>query len=125
MSANTCKQVGAGEIVLEMPYDKSVTQQHGFLHGGMVTSGLDSACGFAAFSLMPEDAEVLTAELKTSFMAPARGDRFEFHARVLKPGRTLSFVEADAYAFDGDRKTHIAKMSTTLMCVIGRADVKT
>lgn len=113
-----------GRITLDMPFHPDFTQQHGFLHAGIVTTVLDSACGYAAFSLMEEDAAVLTVELKTSLMAPADGDSFLFHAEVLKSGRTLSFAEATAIARKDGAERLVAKMSATLMAVTGRADVR-
>src|SRR5271167_4784676 len=80
----------AGEIELRMPYAAAYTQQHGFMHAGIITTALDTACGYAAFSLMPDDAAVLTVEFKTNLLAPAQGDYFLFRARVLKPGRTIT-----------------------------------
>ena len=65
-----------GEVELRMPYAAAYTQQHGFIHAGIITTALDSACGYAAFSLMPSDAEVLTVEFKTNLLAPAKGDRY-------------------------------------------------
>src|SRR5215475_11078606 len=91
-------RLAAGEIELAMPYDPAFTQQHGFTHAGIITTALDSACGYAAFSLMPADAAVLTVEFKTNRLAPARGERFLFRARVVKPGRTITVCEAQALA---------------------------
>ncbi len=82
-----------GLIELEMPHANEYTQQHGFIHAGIVTTGLDSACGYAAFSLMDAEAAVLTVEFKTNLLAPAKGDRFLFRANVVKPGRTLTVCE--------------------------------
>ena len=70
-----------GEVELRMPYDAAYAQQHGFIHAGIITTALDSACGYAAFSLMPDDAAVLTIEFKTNLIAPARGGYFVFRAR--------------------------------------------
>jgi uncharacterized protein (TIGR00369 family) len=81
-----------GEIELAMPYQQAFTQQHGFVHAGTITTALDSACGYAAFSLMPADAEVLTVEFKTNLLAPAQGERFLFRARVVKPGGRSRFA---------------------------------
>jgi uncharacterized protein (TIGR00369 family) len=117
-------RVAPGEVVLEMPFDRRFTQQHGFLHGGAIAACLDTACGFAALSLMPEEAGVLTAEFKTSLLAPGRGSRFRFTGRVLKPGRTLVFCEAQARAADGGAERPIAFMTATMMRVQGRDDVK-
>src|ERR1700761_4942429 len=79
-----------GEVHLTMPPNRAYTQQHGFMHAGIITTALDSACGYAAFSLMPADAAVLTVEFKTNLLAPAKGERFIFRAHVVKPGRTLT-----------------------------------
>lgn len=113
-----------GRITLEMPFHADFTQQHGFLHAGIVTTALDSACGYAAFSLMAEDAAVLTVELKTSLMAPADGDHFLFRAEVLKSGRTLSFAEGTAFALKDGAERPVARMTATLMAVTGRADIR-
>lgn len=120
----TLEDVAPGEMWLSLPFTADFTQQHGFLHAGVITTALDTAAGFAALTLMPEDAGVLTAELKTSLMAPARGQRFTIHGRVVKPGRTLMFTEAVAHAIDGDSRREIARLSATMVVVQGRADVK-
>jgi uncharacterized protein (TIGR00369 family) len=106
-----------GEVDLAMPYSPDLTQQNGFVHAGIITAGLDSACGIAAFTLMPENSDILTVEFKTNLLAPARGSRFAFRARVVKPGRTLTFCEASAYAEHDGRETLIATMSGTLMAL--------
>jgi len=114
-----------GEVEIGLAYSPAITQQHGFVHGGMLVAALDSACGFAAYSLMPADAEPLTIELKHSFLAPGRGARFTMVGRVRKAGRTVSFCEGEAFAHavDGARRL-IATMSTTIMTVTGRASVR-
>ena len=77
-----------GEVELSMAYSPDLTQQNGFMHAGIITAGLDSACGIAAFTLMPAGSDILTVEFKTNLLAPARGERFAFRATVVKPGRT-------------------------------------
>jgi uncharacterized protein (TIGR00369 family) len=114
------ERLAAGEIELGMGYAEAYTQQHGFMHAGIMTAALDSACGYAAFSLMPANAEVLTVEFKTNLLAPARGSRFVFRARVVKPGRTLTFCEAQAYACGEDGETLVATMAGTLMALLPR-----
>ena len=114
-----------GHCILEMPYSKAVTQQHGFIHAGVLTTMMDSAAGYAAFTLMPAEAEVLTIEFKTSLMHPAKGERFRFEGRVIKPGRTIMFCEADAFAInpsEPDKK--VASLTATMMVVTGRDDIK-
>src|SRR5882762_5837687 len=87
-----------GEVELAMAYSADLTQQNGFVHAGIITAGLDSACGIAAFTLMPDGSDILTVEFKTNLLAPAKGERFAFRALVVKPGRTLTVCEARAFA---------------------------
>jgi len=110
-----------GEVDLSMPYSADWTQQNGFIHAGIITAGLDSACGIAAFTLMPADCDVLTVEFKTNLLAPARGERFFFRAHVVKPGRTLTVCEARAFAQTGGAESLIATMTGTLMALPRRA----
>src|SRR5580704_16424184 len=112
--------VKPSEIELRMPYAIGYTQQHGFVHAGIITTALDSACGYAAFSLMPDKAVVLTVEFKTNLLAPARGDYFLFRARVVKPGRTITVCDAQAFAIEGDKEKLIATMTGTLMALFDR-----
>ena len=107
--------VAPGRVVIEMAFHPGFVQQHGFHHAGVTTIGMDSACGYAAYSLMEAEAEVLTVEFKTALLAPAAGARFRFEGRVIKPGRTLMFTEGRAEA-DGKL---IATMSATMMAVRG------
>jgi len=93
-------RLAPGEIELAMPYEAAFTQQHGFIHAGIMATVLDSACGYAAFSLMPTDAAVLTVEFKTNLLAPAKGERFLFRAHVVKPGRTLTVCDGQAFALE-------------------------
>jgi uncharacterized protein (TIGR00369 family) len=116
-------RLGPGEIELTMPYAPAYTQQHGFMHAGIITTALDSACGYAAFSLMPAEAAVLTVEFKTNLLAPAKGERFAFRARVVKPGRTLTVCEAQALALGGGEERLVATMTATLMALFEREGV--
>jgi len=113
-----------GEVVIELPYAAHLTQQHGFLHGGIVGAALDSACGYAGSTLMPADVGVLSIEYKINFVAPAKGQTFRMVGTVVKPGRTITVVEGRAYGIDAGREKLVATMSTTLMAVTGRDDVK-
>ena len=90
-------ELAPGRVVLEMPFPEGFTQHHGFVHAGAITTVLDSACGFAAFTLMGAEDEVLTVEFKSNFLAPARGEMFRFEGEVLKSGRTLSVTQGRAY----------------------------
>jgi uncharacterized protein (TIGR00369 family) len=106
-----------GEVELAMAYSADFTQQNGFVHAGIITAGLDSACGIAAFTLMPAGSDILTVEFKTNLLAPARGQRFAFRASVVKPGRTLTVCEGRAYAEEDGTETLVATMTGTLMAL--------
>lgn len=112
--------IEAGVVELRMPFAAQFTQQHGFIHAGIIATALDTACGYAAFSLMPPDAAVLTVEFKVNLLAPAKGEAFRFRAQVLKPGRTLTVCEAQAFALQPAGEKLIASMTGTLMAVHGR-----
>lgn len=111
-----------GRCTIELPVRADLTQQHGFVHGGIVGMIADSAGGYAAFTLMPADASVLTVEYKINMLAPAKGERLVAVGSVVKPGRTLSIVRADVHAIDGARETLVAAMQQTLMVMHGVSD---
>jgi uncharacterized protein (TIGR00369 family) len=115
----TVADVAPGRVVLAMPFNADFSQHHGFMHAGVITSGMDSACGFAAFTLMEADAEVLTVEFKCSFLAPARGQRFRFEGEVIKSGRTLTFTQGRAVAVDGEDEIIVATMTATMIAARG------
>jgi len=120
------EEVDAGRVVLAMAHRADLTQQHGFLHAGMVATALDSACGYAAFTLMPLDAGVLTIEFKINLLAPARGPLLLVEGLVTKAGRTINVVEGKAFQHEpgsAERKL-IATMTATIMTVTGRDDVR-
>ncbi len=110
-------RVEAGAVDIVLPYRGDLTQQHGFLHAGVVTIILDSACGYAAFSLMPPGFAVLTVEYKVNLLRPARGERFTARARVKKPGKTLTICTGDVFAEVDGRETAVATMLATIMAV--------
>ena len=120
----TLAVVEAGRVEITLPWAEPLTQQHGFLHAGMVATGLDSACGYAGFTLMPLEAAVLTIEFKINLLAPAQGERFRMVGTVIKPGRTVTVCEGHAFAIDGGREKLIATMGCTLMAVIGRDNIQ-
>ncbi len=111
-----------GEVDLAMDYAPEYSQQNGFMHAGIITAGLDNACGIAAFTLMPAGADILTVEFKTNLLAPARGERFEYRGLVVKPGRTLTVCEGRAYALNDGVEHLIATMTGTLMAIMPRAN---
>ncbi|TCD13515.1 PaaI family thioesterase [Oricola cellulosilytica] len=116
--------VGAGSVEIVVPYDLKLTQQHGFLHGGIVAAVLDSACGYAALSTMTPDAGILTIEFKVNLLAPAEGDRFRFVGTVVKPGRTITVSDGAAFALRDGAEKKIATMTATLMAIHGRANIR-
>ncbi|HYE70833.1 MAG TPA: PaaI family thioesterase [Aquabacterium sp.] len=119
------ESVDPGRVVITMVHRPELTQQHGFLHAGIVSTALDSACGYAAFSLMPADAAVLTIEFKVNLLAPARGPDFRFEAEVTKAGRTISVVDGSAWQTDSSgQPQRIATMTATVMTVRGRDGLK-
>ena len=110
-------RVAPGAVDIEWPYRADLAQQHGFVHAGILATALDSACGYAAFTLMPADAAVLSVEFKINLLAPARGERFVARARVIRSGRTISVCEADAIALEDGSEKRVAHMVGTMMCV--------
>ena len=116
-------RVAAGEIEIQLPFRAELTQQHGFLHAGVVTAVLDSSCGYAALSLMPEGVGVLTLEFKTNLLAPARGDLLIARSEVLRAGRTITVCQADALMRSAGEETIVATMLATIMTVRDRPDV--
>jgi uncharacterized protein (TIGR00369 family) len=112
-----------GEVDLAMAYAPQFAQQNGFVHAGIITAGLDNACGIAAFTLMPAGSDILTVEFKTNLLAPALGERIVFRAVVVKPGRTLTVCEARAFAERDGAQSLIATMTGTLMALQRRNEM--
>jgi len=118
-------EVSEGRVVLHMLHQPALTQQHGFLHAGVVSTALDSACGYAAFTGMPPDAAVLTIEFKVNLLSPARGPAFDFEGLVVKPGRTINVVEGRAWQHgEATERRLVATMTATVMTVTGREGMK-
>ena len=99
-----------------MPFRDDLTQQPGFVHGGIITTIADSACGYAAFTLMPEGTEVLSVEFKVNLLRPAQGKEFIAAARVLKSGKTLMVVKCDVFADVSNESNMVATMLGTMIC---------
>ena len=115
-------QVEPGRVEIELPYRADLCQQDGFLHAGITSTIADSAGGYAAFSLMPADASVLTAEFKINLLAPADGELLRACGRVLRPGRTLTVCDVEVFAIKNGESKPCAKLLQTLMCLQGRPD---
>jgi uncharacterized protein (TIGR00369 family) len=111
-----------GRCEIELPYRRDLCQQHGYLHAGITTTIADSAAGYAAYSLMPPGASVLTVEFKVNLMAPAAGERFLARGSVVRPGRTLMVVETEVAALENGQEKPIAQMLATMMCLEGTPD---
>ena len=117
------ERVEPGEVWIRIACRADLTQQHGFLHAGAVSSVLDSACGYAALSLMPADVGVLTIEFKTNLLAPARGEELVARGRVLRSGRTITVCQGEAFVLAEGQETLVATMLATIMTVRERPDV--
>ena len=116
-------RVEPGEVELELPFRDDLTQQHGFLHAGIVTALVDSACGYAALSLMDREAAVLSVEYKVNLLAPAVGERMRAVGRVIKSGRTLVVCTGEVIAVAGDSESVVTVMQATMMAVRDRPDL--
>ena len=106
-----------GEMHIEAPFDERFTQQDGFLHAGIVTTLIDSACGYAAYTLMPADSRVLSVEFKVNFLSPAQGERFRAEGCVVKSGKTLTICEGKLFAIQAEGEKLVAIMQATMICV--------
>jgi uncharacterized protein (TIGR00369 family) len=109
--------VGSGEARIELPFRPELTQQHGYIHAGIIGTIVDSACGYAAYTLMPADSEVLTVEYKVNFLAPAKGEKFVAIGKAIKPGRTLTVCAGEVWAYDKSETKQVAVMQATMMMV--------
>jgi len=112
------RKVEAGEVEVALPFRDELTQQKGYIHGGVIGMIADTACGYAAFSLMPAGGSLVTVEYKMNILKPGRG-ALVAHGKVLRPGRTLTVARAEVYAQDG---SHVATMLQTLMALPDRPD---
>lgn len=117
--------VEQGTVEIELPFDDKLTQQHGFLHAGVISAALDSAGTYAAYSVIDTDASILTIEFKVNLLSPGRGERFLFRGEVTKPGSTIIVSDGRGYAIraDGPAKL-IASMTGTMMVVRGRQGIE-
>lgn len=119
----TMARVAPGEVDIYLPFRADLTQQHGFLHAGIVTAIVDSACGYAALSLMPPGAGVLTVEYKVNLLAPAAGTHMIARGRVTKPGRTITVCTGDVYAYRDGQEKLVATMMATMMALHEREGI--
>jgi uncharacterized protein (TIGR00369 family) len=117
------EHVAPGEVEIRVPFRDAISQHHGFVHAGAITTAVDTACGYAALTLMPPGAGVLSIEFKVSLMSPAKGDAIVARGRVVKPGRNVTFCQGDVFAVERGAEKLVATMSATMMTVRGRPDV--
>ena len=115
--------VTPGIVEIEMPFSAALTQQHGFLHAGVISAALDTACGYAAYSVIDADASILTIEFKVNLMSLGRGERFLFRGEVTKPGSNIIVADGRGYAISDGPAKLIASMTGTMMVVRGREDI--
>jgi uncharacterized protein (TIGR00369 family) len=113
----TIAAVRAGEVEIVLPFSDALTQQHGFIHAGVVAMIVDTACGYAALTVMPADAAVLTTEFKLNLLSPAKGERLRAVGRVVRPGRKLVVCLGDVYAEEGAQAKQVALMTASMMVV--------
>jgi len=109
------ESVEPGIVTITCPFGAALTQQHGLMHGGLIASIVDVACGYAALSMMPADREVLTVEFKVQFLKPANTDGIVAVGTVIQSGRTLTVCEGSV--FDATRSRLLAKMTATMMAI--------
>jgi uncharacterized protein (TIGR00369 family) len=116
------RAVGPGWTEVELPHREELTQQKGFLHGGIIGMIADNACGYAAYSLMPASASPLTVEYKINILAPGRGQTYVAEGFVLRSGRTLSVARAEVFAESAAGRVHVASMQQTVLMLADTAD---
>ena len=111
-----------GRCEIRLPYKPELTQQHGYIHAGIIGAIGDSAAGYAAYTLMPRDSSVLTIEYKMNLLAPGDGDLLIARGEVVRAGRNLVVARADVYAMKAGNEIHCASLLQTLMTMHGKAD---
>ena len=119
----TLTRVEPGIVEIRLPFRPDLTQQHGFIHAAAVAAIADSACGYAAFTLMPAGTGVLSIEYKINLLAPAEGEALVARARVIRPGRTITVCWADVAASAAGAERAVATMVATMMTIRDRPDV--
>jgi uncharacterized protein (TIGR00369 family) len=110
-------------IEIEVPFDPKLTQQHGILHAGIIATALDTACTYAAYTIIEPEASILTIEFKVNLMSPGRGDRFLFRGEITKPGSNIIVADGRAYAISDGPAKLIASMTGTMMVIKGREGI--
>jgi uncharacterized protein (TIGR00369 family) len=114
------ESISRGRAVVVLPWDSRITQQNGYIHAGATSSIADTAGGYAAYTLFPDDSDVLTVEYKINLIAPASGDHLEAVGTVVRSGRTLTFTTLEVFGVTAGVRTLVAMGQQTLMCVRSR-----
>ena len=117
-------RVEPGYVEIALPFRDDLTQQKGYVHGGIVGMIADSACGYAAYTLMPATSSLVTVEYKINLLSPAVGESLLARGEVIKPGRTLSVTRAEVYARQGGKTVQVAAMQQTLMMLPDTPDTQ-
>jgi uncharacterized protein (TIGR00369 family) len=116
--------VRPGEVEIVLPYSPDILQQHEFIHAGAIATIADTACGYAALTVMPREAAVLTSEFKINLLAPAKGERLRAIGRVVRAGNKLVITLGDVFAEDGGARKHVALITATMMVVDTGTDLR-
>ena len=114
--------VEPGGVEIRVAFRAELTQQHSYFHAGVSSAIGDTACGYAAYTLMPADSSVLTVEFKINLLAPADGEELIARAWVVRSGKTLKICSADVFVRNDGREQHCATMLSTVMCMVGKSD---
>jgi uncharacterized protein (TIGR00369 family) len=111
-----------GYCEIHLPWRRDLTQQNGYFHAGIISTAVDSAAGYAGFTLMPPGSSVLSVEFKLNLLSPADGELLIATGEVIKPGKTLVITRGEAYVVKGDKTTHCSTMQQTLMTMHGKTE---
>jgi uncharacterized protein (TIGR00369 family) len=113
----TVELVEEGRVKLKLPFNPNFTQQNGYMHAGIITTVVDTACGYASYTQMPETSNVLTVEFKVNFLSPAKGDYFVATGEVIRAGKQLFVAQGTVHAITGEKEKLIAQMQATMICI--------
>lgn len=116
-------RISPGVVEIELAYDRKLTQQHGFLHAGVISAALDTACSYAAYTVTTPEVSLLTIEFKVNLMSPGRGERFLFRGEITKPGSNIIVADGRGYALTEGPAKLIASMTSTMMVIRGREGI--
>jgi uncharacterized protein (TIGR00369 family) len=110
-----------GEVHIDLPFSHALTQQHGYIHAGIITTIVDTACGYAAYTLMPAHSQVLSVEYKVNFLSPAKGEKIVGIGKVVKAGRSITVCQGEVWACDNGQKNLVAVMQATMITIPDKA----